>query len=250
MFPSKILPLFLSPIVIVLGLILAGAIFRRRWPVFLGALILLIGSLPAVADRLLDLSQGHVVRRDPASLPRAEAVVVLAGALNVVPGARGPEPEWNEAVDRVIGGAQLMLAGRAEALVLSGTRFPGEASVVSEAEYARRLVVALGVAPEVIRLPPPAFNTAEEAANIRPLFQSASPKIILVTSAWHMSRAMQIFTEAGFQVEPFPVDFSLRVERRFDEVWLPRANALLKTDTVVREYLGRGFYRLKHALGD
>ena len=62
MFPSKILPLIFSPLVVVLILMVYGFWSRRRWPVALAAILLLIGSLPVVGDRLLDTAQGRSVR--------------------------------------------------------------------------------------------------------------------------------------------------------------------------------------------
>jgi len=253
MFPSKILPLIFSPLVVVLILLVYGFWSRRRWPVALAAIVLLIGSLPVVGDRLLDTAQGRSVRLSAELMREADAVVVLAGGINVVRSDKGVRAEWNEAVDRILGGVELMLAGRAPRLILSSTAFKGIAAPISEGAEARRLAIALGVPADRIEIAPAAFNTAEEASRIRPLFPAAAgeraePRIILVTSASHMPRARRIFAEAGFEVDPYPVDFNLPVGKRWDELWLPRAGALLKTDTVVREYLGRGFYWLKHEL--
>ncbi len=248
MIPSKILPLIFSPIVLVVLLVLYGAWVRRRWPLMLAVGLLWVSALPIVADQLLNVAQGQIVRREASRVDPADAVVVLAGGLNVIRSETGARGEWNEAVDRVLGGVELMQANRAPRLILSSTRYGGIAAGISEGAEARRLALALGVSEEKIEIAAPAFNTEEEARNIRPLF-GESARIILVTSAAHMPRAQRIFSEAGFEVDPFPVDFNLPLGKRWGELWLPRAGALLKTDTVIREYLGRGFYWMKHELG-
>ena len=42
---------------------------------------------------------------------------------------------------------------------------------------------------------------------LQELLNKASPKIILVTSAFHMPRAQKVFEAAGINTEPFAVDF-------------------------------------------
>ncbi|MBM4224238.1 MAG: YdcF family protein, partial [Gammaproteobacteria bacterium] len=79
MYLNKILPLIFSPIVVVLGLIVAALIFRKRFLAAAAALVLGLASLPVVADRLVLLVQGDLVRLEASEVPRREAVIVLAG---------------------------------------------------------------------------------------------------------------------------------------------------------------------------
>ena len=244
---NKILPLIFSPIVVVLALILASLIFRKRFLAAAAALVLFIASLPVVADRALLLVQGDLVRLKPGEVPRREAVIVLAGSLGYTQGLSGPMPEWGSAVDRVFAGIQLMQAGRADRVVFSsGNYFPDNLS--AEGELARDLAVGLGVDESRIMLSGRASNTADEARLIRPLFGKGRPSIILVTSASHMPRAAAIFGEAGFEVTPFPVDIDIPLARRWNEAWLPDARALLKTDTAIREGLGHAYYKVVYSV--
>ncbi len=63
---------------------------------------------------------------------------------------------------------------------------------------------------------PPVVNTAEEAVAIRRLLEASgnasvlSPRILLVTSAFHMCRAQRLFERQALVVEPFSVDFKSR----------------------------------------
>jgi hypothetical protein len=64
---------------------------------------------------------------------------------------------------------------------------------------------------------PPVVNNAEEAMAIRRLLgptsstpTAPSPRILLVTSAFHMRRSQRLFERQGMQVLPFPVDFQAR----------------------------------------
>jgi uncharacterized SAM-binding protein YcdF (DUF218 family) len=87
---------------------------------------------------------------------------------------------------------------------------------------------------------------AVHTASARPT--EARPTIILVTSAFHMPRAKVTFETEGFEVLPYPVDFRAPVRRMPLMEWLPSPDALEKTDLVIREALGRGYYRLRAML--
>ena len=243
MYLNKILPLFLSPIVVVLALVLASVWLRKRGLAALAALFLFVASLPVVADRMLLLAQGDLVRLQPQDVPRREAVVVLAGSLGYTQGRRGPMPEWGSSIDRIFAGVELMQAARAERVVFSSGDYVRD-DLRTEGQLAREFALAMDVDASSIVLSGKAANTTDEARLIRPLFAGTRPTIILVTSASHMARAAAIFTEAGFEVTPYPVDIDIPLSRRWHDAWLPDARGLLKTDTAVRELLGQGYYRL------
>jgi uncharacterized SAM-binding protein YcdF (DUF218 family) len=66
---------------------------------------------------------------------------------------------------------------------------------------------------------------------------------LLVTSAFHMPRAMGLFRAAQFPVEAYPVDWRTAAGDRlfpFDTV----SAGLRRTDTAVREWVGLIGYRL------
>jgi uncharacterized SAM-binding protein YcdF (DUF218 family) len=261
---NKLLPIFFSPIVLVCIAIVVGAVLRqRRWSIA-GAVFLLLASLPVVADRLFAWSQASVVPSDLAETVRpaatsndarlsADAIVVLGGAMSYTRPAGEPIAEWGDAVDRVFGGIALARAERAPRLIFSGGGWIGQEGLPSEGDRARELAIQAGVPADRIEVSPQALNTAEEATTIRKMFgagqsDSARPKIILVTSAFHMPRAQITFETEGFEVLPYPVDFRAPVRRAVLEDWLPDPKALVKTDLVIREALGRGYYRLRAML--
>ena len=82
-----------------------------------------------------------------------------------------------------------------------------------------------------------------------PLSSSLSasfPRILLVTSAFHMHRAQRLFERQGFKVLPFPVDFQARADGtlwRDPTQWLPSARALDDSSRALRELIGRLVYR-------
>ncbi len=65
---------------------------------------------------------------------------------------------------------------------------------------------------------------------------------LLVTSAYHMPRAVGAFRKVGFEVEAYPVDY-----RTHGNLWIPfddAASGLRRTDTATREWVGLLVYWL------
>ena len=95
-------------------------------------------------------------------------------------------------------------------------------------------------------------NTAEEAAAVAALLRDrgvggvgTAPNDLLVTSAYHMPRAVALFERAGLRVTPFPVDFGQDAARHFSLLdLLPNGRALAETETALRELYGRAVYRV------
>jgi uncharacterized SAM-binding protein YcdF (DUF218 family) len=93
-------------------------------------------------------------------------------------------------------------------------------------------------------------NTDENAKLTRAFFDTTSPRILLVTSAYHMHRAIVLFEHYGFTVTPFATDFKQEVP--FSWTWrdaLPSFGALSQSYRALHEYAGllsllpRGIWR-------
>jgi uncharacterized SAM-binding protein YcdF (DUF218 family) len=212
------------------------------------AFTLLILSLPIVTDALHGWVQEGARRLDPVNVATADAVVVLGGAMSLVPGEKAPVAEWGEAIDRGFGGAELMLKDKAPIIIVSGGLWMTDPSQPNEGELLRTLLIDLNVPPERILVTPTSGNTEGEAVKVRRVLRGASPHIILVTSAFHLPRARLIFEAHGFDVTGYPVDFRTPVPRRFLARIIPSAAGLAKTDLVIREVLGRIYYRMEYAI--
>ena len=72
----------------------------------------------------------------------------------------------------------------------------------------------------------------------------AADRYLLVTSAWHMPRAIGAFRKAGYDVVAYPVDFRTSGP---DDTWRPNSaiyNGLERVDQATKEWLGLLVYRL------
>lgn len=88
-------------------------------------------------------------------------------------------------------------------------------------------------------------NTRENAAHTARLLKTAGlHKILLVTHAWHMPRAVQVFSAAGLQVVPAPMGYvSVRPLTPLD--FIPRAESLAESSLALHEWIGLLWYALR-----
>ncbi|MBL8383516.1 MAG: YdcF family protein [Burkholderiales bacterium] len=240
----KILPLFVLPLALALGLAAYGAARRRLKWVWIAIVALYAAATPLAGGALFGLVEAGMARRDARTVARADAVVVLSGMLHGVAGPGGAVMEWTDP-DRFFGGVELFRAGVAPRLVFTGGTVPWLAHLPTEGAVLKAQAEAMGVPPEAIRVTAEAQNTAEEAAAVRALLGPQAPRIVLVTSAFHMPRAARQFAGAGFVVDAFPVDFKVGTASLTPMDFLPAAGALALSEAAVRELLGRAFYRIK-----
>lgn len=145
--------------------------------------------------------------RFPAWTPRPEeptGVIVLGGDINLdVAAGRGVVSPANP--HRIVMAAALLHRyPRARALYSGGNPSVWK-SKAREADYALELLEELGIPRSRIEVERSSRNTAENARFSRELVSpNPTQRWLLVTSAFHMPRAVGIFCKAGFMVEPVP----------------------------------------------
>lgn len=125
----------------------------------------------------------------------------------------------------------------------------GAASVFLRYEDARDAVGAylrdVGIASQRIVLEGGSRNTWENAVFTKRLLQPAEgARYLLVTSAWHMPRAYGVFRKAGFDVDPYPVDYRTQGNADLTRPFSLLTNGLKRMDRAVREWIGLAAYWL------
>jgi uncharacterized SAM-binding protein YcdF (DUF218 family) len=203
-------------------------------------LLALVGILP-FGNVLIEPLEDRFPPWD-ASRGAPTGIVVLGGALDPDFVAARGAPDLNEAAERLTVIPQLAKRYPLARIVYSGgnARPFLDAAVRggSEAEYAGALIESFGVPNGRLTVEGRSRNTVENAIYSKAL---AAPQLgerwLLVTSAYHMPRAMGAFRKAGFEVEAYPVDYRTRgVEDllSFDDA----ASGLRRTDTAAHEWVG------------
>ena len=241
----KLLPLIASPLFLVISLLLCGVISRRRSISLFAVGILVLCSLPIISNKLISQLEKDYVLRSADSVQTADAVVVLSGMVHTIRGSDGLVYEWGEASDRIFAGIQLMIEQKAPRLVLTGGKLPWSVGI-PEGEYLKEIAIKYGISEHSIQITENVQNTDQEAKAVASLLKQQDPKIILVTSAFHMPRAQKVFEASGLLVIPFPVDFLTGAKQTTIIDFMPNAEALSKTSFVIREIIGRLYYHLKY----
>ncbi len=210
---SKLLWIFVAPVNLALFGALVGVVAAPRFPrlgralaVACVAALLLVGVAPLGALLLRPLEARFPP--PPADLPAPYAIVTLGGAIDDEMSLAHGQVDLVDGASRLTETAILARRYPMARIVYTG----GSASLTStqsdEAEQAKRLLVDLGVDPVRIAIETKSRNTDENArftaAMERPRPDQAW---LLVTSAYHMPRAMGLFRKAGFAVRAFPVDY-------------------------------------------
>lgn len=249
LFLSKLLPLFVLPVGLTLSLLLLALLARLLgWArlsmtAAVAAIALLwISSTPVIASRLVSTLESRYPMITVDSAPALDCAVVLGGMLRETP--RGVS--FNEAVERATQAALLYRAGKAKTLIVAAGNIDFLQEGRPEAELLVEFLGLLGVGRIAILVDDSSRNTHENAVNSRPLVaQAGCAGTYLVTSAFHMPRAMAVFGKAGLEVTPFPVDFSSGDAPAEVFNWFPDAGALRQTTVAMREYIGMLVYRLR-----
>jgi uncharacterized SAM-binding protein YcdF (DUF218 family) len=74
-------------------------------------------------------------------------------------------------------------------------------------------------------------------------------RVLLVTHAMHMPRAVEAFERAGLQVVPAPTAFYSRGKQSMLG-WLPSAAGMYRSYYAMHEWIGLLWYRLRAALSE
>lgn len=247
---TKLLTLLLLPPTGPLLLAVSGLICRRRrvgrWLLAGGLLGLYFLSVPLLVNPL-----AAVVQRYPALAPaeiadlQADAVVLLAGGLTAAAAEYGGDTVGPRSLLRARYAARLAHRTGLPLLVSGGVR--DTAAAPSEAELLRELLRdEFGVAEVLTEAG--SLNTHENAVNSARLLRRAGRcRVLLVTHAVHMARAVAAFRRQGIEVIPAPTAF---FPTRFDgdtvADWLPSATALSRSRYLLYELLGGLWYRLRY----
>ena len=233
----------MPPASMVIGLALAGLLAIVRWRRLAWTLaILAIGeivvmSFPPVADALLDPLQDRA-RAAEAEAPACcyDAIVVLGGGVTPAVPPYMMDPDLADSADRVWYAARLYHRGVARRIIVSGGSMLGGGPATTEAEGMRRFLVDLGVPSDAIVSEGNSLNTRQNIRNVRQMVGDS--RVALVTSAYHMPRALQLARQANLNVGAFPTDWKLPAAARAAwDNWVPSVAALAWSGISLREHI-------------
>jgi len=248
---TKILGVLVVPPGANLLVALAGLLVMMRRPRVGGAVVavavlsLYAFSITPVARPYLHSLERHPPLADPAAAAEdAGAIVVLGG------GRYAPAPEYGDetvsdyALVRLRYAARVQRATGLPLLVSGGV---GLSEGAPEAQLMRRVLEEDFDVP-VRWLEDESRNTAENAFFSRDLLaREGIVRVVLVTHAWHLHRALAAFERAGLETVPAGTGYHPEVPGPPALVdWLPTARALQMSMLASHEYVGALWYRWRY----
>lgn len=180
------------------------------------------------------------------TVPKADAILVLGGGMGARPEA-SPYAEMYGAADRVWHAARLWKAGKAPVVMASGT---------NELFATKPLLLDLGVPESAIRIENESRNTEQNAKFVArvlsasPTPQTSKPRILLVTSAWHMRRAKLMFERYAPELDVLPAACDHEATLALADPlgiadFFPGGEALARNSYLLKEVIGYWGYKFR-----
>jgi uncharacterized SAM-binding protein YcdF (DUF218 family) len=247
---SKVLSSLIQPIVIVFLILLASVLVKgKRWRRTLaiaGVALLFFFSNAFIANevmRLWELPGTPFTEMKP-----YDVAIVLTGV--AVHKSLGPSDRTHYylGADRVIHTAQLYKLGLIKKVIISG----GVGRIMAEGEpeawQLKKSLVVMGVPDSVLYIDPSSDNTYENAVESKKIVKTLGIDVqdcLLVTSAFHMRRALACFKKADMSIDYFTCDFRA-TERSFtpDVLLVPKLDAVLIWQKLLKEWAGFVAYKV------
>ena len=206
----------------------------NRCAIGLGLLIWIV-SMSFVSDNAIGFLEAKHAVPDQVT---GDVVVLLGGGI-VVGNADvdGRDTFSGSMANRTITAIRLARKHGLPLLYSGGKMFADDGD---QGELVKRYAVSLGMEPERIFIEGNSLNTTQSVRLMVPLMQREGWKRpIVVTSAYHMERSVQIFDRAGIPTQPWPCDFRRSIGRRLNYgSFLPSASAVENAAIFLREVLG------------
>ncbi len=172
------------------------------------------------------------------ALEKLDAVVVLGGGTTT---NLNGQPQLANSGDRIAMAAKVIFAGKTDRLVCTGLQtYRSTPEDLQGGEEAQAILRSFGIAEQSIETIG-GENTAQEMQALKKWMANHPDlkRIGILTSAWHLSRAMRLANNAGIQATPIPADFLSRFPSASADWVIPSSENLQGSSLVLREYCAR-----------
>ncbi len=216
----------------------------RRCAAITLASLLALGTVPIGEFLMRPLEAEFPHRTAP---ERVDGIIVLGGVEATAVSAYWRQPQVNQAAERLIAAAALARQYPDAKVIFTGGSarilhtLTGQPALPNVSE---QVLTSLGVPTARLAWEGASRNTTENARNTAALIQpKPGQRWVLITSAFHMGRALRSFEAAGWTgIAPYPVDY-----RTAKPVVLSSwsLDGKLETlNTALKEWVGRAAYSI------
>jgi len=240
---SKVIGVLLKPIFWILLLLILG-IWKSKWRkkclIWAAVLTFLFGN-KFIVNHIIEWYEYPQVKLEQAD--HFNVAVVLGGySRNRLENGR---LELNEAGDRLIAALDLLRTNQVDRIILSG----GDGSLyktgIDESNEVLTYLKSVGYDTQRIIVEPKSKNTSENAVNSAKLIQEKE-SVILITSAFHMTRASACFKKQNVVHTAYPVDYLMDGSSSVSpsNLLIPDGMAFEKWEVLIKEWVGYAAYRV------
>lgn len=205
---------------------------------------LLLSSTPACSHVLLSQLESQFKPLKLSEAPEAQAIVVLGGSISSLIPPRVQPEESNSSV--LSYAARLFHLKKSPLIIVSGggTYQTQHNQTRTESLDMKDYLTTFGVPEAGIIQENRSRNTEENAFYTgQVLEQRHIRRVILITKAYHMPRAVRWFRKYDLDITPFPTDFKSDLNFSLTQL-LPSSDGLVDFTIAVKEFLGMLFWRL------
>ncbi|KAB7732217.1 YdcF family protein [Rudanella paleaurantiibacter] len=224
---------------------------KRRFALAALVLFWLFGNSQLVNEglRIWEVPPAKLMPKAAGAPPRV-AVLLTGGMINTLYEPQPLRPVFSHEADRAQQALWLYQTGRVQAIIISGGigtlpfTTPG---AVDEGEMVRLFLQRAGVPQAHILLENQSRNTYENALYSARLLRErfGTTDCVVVTSAWHMRRAVGCFQKQGLRVTSWSAgQLTERPSRAWGAYLLPAEKAFYEMQLLTRELVGYLMYRV------
>lgn len=252
---SKLLAFIIAPVVWVAALLiwalLAKDARKKRKLIIITFIVFYFFSNSFIVDEFMRPYETKAIQES--DIPGTYDVgIVLGGMIEYDP--TFVRPQFNRAVDRLMQAITLYKDGKIKRILISG----GSGSIleknVLEAEIVKNYMKKLGIPDSCILIEKYSKNTHENALFSKTILDSvnkhdnqttAQGKYLLITSGFHMPRAMRCYQKVGVNVTAYSADrYSGPRKFVFDHLFFPTTGALDEWNVLLHEWIGFLTYKI------
>lgn len=249
---SKIAWFFATPSNLLISLILLGLVLAlskrfRRFGIGLSLVFTLstivLGLLPIASYILLPLEERFPPFRDDGK--PVDGIILLGGSVEAADSAARGMIVSNESAERVLETIQLAHRYPGARILISGGGGTVFGDGTAEAPIIAAYFKSIGIDPARMLVEDRSRTTYENAAySIELAKPKEGERWLLVTSAWHMPRAVGVFEKVGFAVVAYPVDFRTSGGSGINRPFAFISEGLRRLDIGTKEWAGLIAYYL------
>ncbi len=237
---SKVLAFFVSPFNWIIAMVVwyfftKNAVLKKRLLLASFATLLFFSN-----PFIFHLFASHWEIQSNKSIQKAEIAVVLGGFASY--NEREEQFNFSQSADRLLYAMKLYYDDEIQKVLISG----GSGKLLNqkrrEAETGFEFVTSLDFPADKILLEATSRNTHENAVSTKKILEQndfGDRTILLITSAYHMPRAVRCFEKEGISVIPYPVDYLTdNLSLQPNSIIVPQLHIMSSWEVLLHEWIG------------